>query len=221
MKTMPPTPGQISSLGPSPTGFLHILPKVLKRAGLLVIFVASPALAATDGQPGPTSTGSFNASINVQAPGGTTVRVTGLDDFDLGTAETSETKYTPLPNASGNICLLRSDAGPVRVNITQNNLPASETFFALQGTNDGDGNGVIDAIPILFTVINPSQSAQSVHENSDFELEQSDPSCTENASFPIAHGLSVYDASSELPPASISPLSGVFTAQFTMTVSIP
>ncbi|MBK8630225.1 MAG: hypothetical protein IPN84_08475 [Sphingomonadales bacterium] len=91
--------------------------KVLMGAAALAMMVPGAAMAATDGDPGATSTGSFSATLNVQPPTGVTVQVVGLDDYDFGTVTTTNTAGTNVSGLGQRFCLLRSDAGDVRVNI--------------------------------------------------------------------------------------------------------
>ena len=192
---------------------------VLMGVAALAMMLPGAAMAATDGDPGATSTGSFSATLNVQPPAGVTVQVLGLDDFDFGTVNTTNTAGTNVVGSEQAFCLLRSDAGNVRVTLVQTNLPVGQNF-SLQGTNDSDNDGTIDNIPLSVIVFDPNGGGVGFSNNSPVNLGKSGAGCdtgTSNSS--IAHILQL--GATTLPDANTLRLEGAYTAQFTMTVSVP
>jgi hypothetical protein len=193
--------------------------KFLMGAAALAMTLPGAAMAATDGDPGATSTGSFSATLNVQPPTGVTVQVVGLDDYDFGTVTTTNTAGTNVSGLGQRFCLLRSDAGDVRVNIVQTNLPAGQNF-SLQGSIDSNLDGTVDSVAVAVTVFSPTGGGIGMSNNSPVNVPQSGPGCTTGtSSFSIAHDLTIEPTT--LPDANTLRLAGAYTAQFTMTVSVP
>jgi hypothetical protein len=199
--------------------------KVLMGAAALAMMVPGAAMAAQDGTPGATSNGSFSATLNVQPPTGVTVQVLGLDDFDFGTINTATTVQTGLGPATvetsvGTIarpfCLLRSDAGNVRVNVVQTNLAPGQSSFALLPASPSSTN---DRVLVSLSIINPGASGIGMLNNAPQNFSQSAAGCSTSSTSPTAHTMQV--APSNLPSANTLRLEGAYTAQFTMTVSVP
>ena len=113
-------------------------------AAIMALGLSGAAMAATDGTPGVTSTGSFTASVTLQNAPASTVSVIGLDDFNLapvtldnaGGSQSSEEDYTAF-------CVTRSDAGNVLFKVSQAYGNTSATGFLLLegGGVDADGDG--------------------------------------------------------------------------------
>lgn len=194
--------------------------KVLMSVASLAMTLPGAAMAAQDGTPGATSTGSFSATLNVQPPTGVTVQVVGLDDYDFGTVSTTNTAGTAVGTTANTFCLLRSDAGAVRVNIVQTNLAAGQNF-SLQGTVDSNLDGVTDNIPVSVILYDPGLGGGSygMSNNAPTNVSQSGAGCTAASSAAIANRLEL--SPSSLPDANTLRLEGAYTAQFTMTVSVP
>ena len=193
--------------------------KFLISAAAMSMFVPGAVMAAADGSPGATSTGSFSATMNVEPPSGVTVQVIGLDDFDFGTVYTSNTAGTSVGPVGQTFCLLRSDAGDVRVNIVQTNIPAGQSF-TLMGTLDVNADAVTDNIPLNIVIYNPSiGGGTAMSNNVPQNIPQSLAGCSVASGGADGHGLSITPTT--LPSADTLALSGAYTAQFTMTVSVP
>ena len=192
--------------------------KTLIGAAALALMLPHAAMAATDGQPGVTSTGSIDVTLTVNPPGATTVQVFGLDDFDFGTVSTENTSVTPIAMATNYFCLLRSDAGNVRVTVVQTNLPAGQSF-GLQASVDHNNDGLFDAIPIVMNLVNPQGAARTMSNNSPVDLPRSAVGCTAASDWHSAHSVQIFPH--PLPAAYDVRLEGAHTAQFTMTVSVP
>jgi hypothetical protein len=195
--------------------------KVLMGAAALAMMVPGAAMAAHRWRSGGDEHGSFSATLNVQPPTGVTVQVVGLDDFDFGTVNhDTNTAGTNVSGLGQRFCLLRSDAGDVRVNIVQTNLPAGQNF-SLQGSIDSNLDGTVDSVAVAVTVFSPTgASGIGMSNNSPVNVPQSGPGCTTGtSSFSIAHDLTIEPTT--LPDANTLRLAGAYTAQFTMTVSVP
>ncbi len=192
--------------------------KFLMSAAALAMVVPGVAMAANDTE------GTFSASMTVQPPTGVTVQVVGLNDFEFGTINTTNTSGTTVTASSNHICLLRSDPGDVSVNIVQTNLPAGQSF-ALQGTIDTNQDGSIDNIPVTVSILNPGGGGATMSNNLPTNFVQSGTGCSA-AGIPavvnnplIAHELNI--SPSTLPAANTLRLEGLYTALFTITVSVP
>lgn len=114
---------------------------------ILALGLSGTAMAATDGTPGATSTGSFGVAITLQNAPASQVNILGLDDVDFGTV---------IKNADGTLnhggerqmlfCLTRSDAGNVVLSLAQSTpkSTSSDTFTLEEGGGvDTDADGRI------------------------------------------------------------------------------
>jgi hypothetical protein len=193
-----------------------MMKKFLFGAAALAMIVPGAAMAATDGSAGTTSTGSFSATMNVQPPAGVTVQVIGLDDFDFGTVTTTNTAGTSVNPITQPFCLLRSDAGNVRVNIVQTNVASGQSSFGLEAANP---SGTNDRVPLSLVINNPGGGGVGMSNNAPQNFSQSPAVCTTSSVAPDAHTLQI--GPSTLPAANTLALTGTYTALFTMTVSVP
>jgi hypothetical protein len=188
----------------------------LKGVAALAIMAPGAAMAATDGQPGATSTGSFSATLNVQPPAGVTVQVIGLDDFDFGTVATTNTAGMSVNALVQPFCLTRSDAGDVRVTVAQTNFAPGQTSFAMLKS---EANSQADRVPFSMVINNPGGGGIGMSNNAPVNFSQSAAGCSTSSASPTAHTMTI--SPSSLPGANTLALSGAYTAQFTMTVSVP
>ena len=87
----------------------------------LALSLALPCIAqaATDGTPGPTSTGTFTATVTASAPVDNLVEVAGLEDLIFAPVLISPTGNSGAQTASTNFCLARSNQGDVQVTVFQ------------------------------------------------------------------------------------------------------
>lgn len=139
-------------------------------AALAIATAPNMAHAATDGTLGNTSTGSFNAYLTFQAPGTGQVQVIGLDDFVYGIVKGQVDTTTQLPVLRKNFCLLRSNAGMVRVTINQASVPDNSSFEL----NDGNGN----RIPLFISLRNPDGSGPTPTSGETVIVPASGQGCT-------------------------------------------
>lgn len=190
--------------------------RFLMGVATLAMMVPGAALAAVDGSPGATSSGSFNATMTVEPPTGVTVQVLGLDDFDFGTVNTTNTAGTSVGVITQPFCLLRSDSGDVRVNIAQTNFAPGQTSFALESTNPSGPN---DRVPVSLVINNLGAGGIGMSNNAAQNFSQSATGCSSSSSSPTAHTMEI--TPSTLPGADTFRLSGAYTGQFTITASVP
>lgn len=177
----------------------------------LALGAAMPAMAATDGSPGATSTGSFDMAITINPPAASTVHIIGLDDVDFGSVTTSNTGTTPVATLNRKFCLNRSDPGNVRVTSSQVGVAPGFAHRVSNGTN----------IILMATVIqNPNNGSAAAMNNEQTEVFQaSGPGCTASSTGPEAHTLAI-STLSDLPSYATTALSGTFTGTVTVTVAL-
>jgi hypothetical protein len=183
--------------------------QTLKLATMMVALVLpGVAMAATDGALGATSTGSFNASLQVNAPAGTQVQVLGLDDFTFPAVTGGITTNTAVPLMENTFCLNRSTAGNVLVTISQTGNAGS---FNL---NDGAGH----TLSLGITVYTPNlASGTGTGNGSQFATAQSGAGCTATSNNTVAHTM-------RLSPGTVLSQNsgqayGAFSGAFTVLVS--
>ncbi len=185
--------------------------KILKIAAVALALTASvPAMAATDGAFGTTSTGSFNASLQVNAPAGTLVQVIGLDDFTFPAVTGGITTNTPVPAIEQPFCLVRSTAGNVLVTISQ---PGNAGSYNLS-----DGAGHTLSLSMLITSpLGSGGSSTGPNNGGTFAALPSNSGCDASSSNTFAHIL-------RLSPGTVVSQNagqayGNFSGAFTVTVS--
>jgi hypothetical protein len=135
----------------------------------IALMLADPAFAATDGQPGATSTGSFNVTLTVSPPVGDTVQIIGLDDFALNAV----VGPNGLVNSGGGfglnafdyVCFNKSAPGAVTVTVDQPEIASGiaqfdnePTIFTNRLTNGSHDVGVFIRI-IHNGVVQPSSGS--------------------------------------------------------------
>ncbi len=148
----------------------------LKRIAMALALAAPGiAFAATDGTPGSTSTGTFNANVTISPQPATTVEVIGLNDFSFG----SYFQGNIVPELTDFLCLKRSTPGQVSVTITS----------SVAGFNLVSGS---QTIQLSVGFINPgSETLETVRAAGVTKiLNRSEVSCDANTADPaIAHRL--------------------------------
>ncbi len=181
----------------------------------LALALAAPgmAMAATDGTPGATSTGSFVTSVQIVPPTGTTVQVLGLEDVNFGTVNTSSTANTIVPSFQQYLCLNRSDAGSVNVNFIQSGHVINQALAL---------NGPVAPLPLYFILNDPNGVMLAFASTSHATIvgaAQSGSNCTASSGAGTAHSLSIglYD----LPTNNASQaLAGNYSGTFTILLSV-
>ena len=187
-------------------------------AAALIAAIPGMAFAATDGTLGATSTGTVNVAINVQPPAATQVQVLGLDDFDFGTVQTSNTAVTAITELSDKFCLNRSDAGNVLVTLSQTGVASGNSARVQEGI-DSNTDGVFETINLGVAIYDPDDSGYGFGIGTTENLVQSGPSCTAASGSGTAHTLVIAPVS--LPSFNTSALTGDFSGTLTLTVSVP
>jgi hypothetical protein len=193
--------------------------KNLKTAALALL--AATALAApgvtwgaTDGTLGATSTGTFNASINIPSSNVSQVQVLGLDDFVFGTAaNTQTTNVTPIEQY---FCVNRSDSGDVYLSLEQQG--GTNTFATLAGQSGSSGGNITVAINLK----GPSGASLGgfiLNSNQRIVAPQSGAGCTTSSGSSVAHLLILAPKTVPiLGPAIL--YSGNFSSTFTLIASV-
>lgn len=173
----------------------------------LLLATAFPAHAATDGTLGPTSTGTFTASLEVTGSSDQ-VQVIGLTDFDFGSITASATQITPVPPQIDRLCFNRSGPGNVLVTVNQTNGSGGS------GTTLSNGSSELG---LNLAIIDPGPgTGRTMANGAAVSMVQSGAGCTISSDQDIAHSMLL--TPQPIPPAS-SATSGVFTGQFTITVA--
>ena len=99
---------------------------------LLAAALASPALAASDGTLGPTSTGTFTVQASISADAADDVHIYGLEDFAF-----SGNEGGTIDGQAKIFCMIRTpDNGDVDVTITS--FDAADTYFRVRTPGGAD-----------------------------------------------------------------------------------
>jgi len=182
------------------------------RIAALVLALCLPgiALAATDGIAGATSSGTFSASVTLNAPAGTAVQVIGLNDFNFGQVNGQITTTTSIPAQFDAFCLSRSTAGNVLVTVTETGVP-NATSFSLS-----DGNG--HTLGLSITINNPGGVGFGFSAGTTAALQQSGAACTASTTdLTVAHKLTFAPAA--LISQNAGANYGLFSGSFQITVA--
>jgi hypothetical protein len=166
------------------------------RAAALALGLAFPGIAqaATDGATGTSSTATFQATTNANAPGGPIVQIIGLQDMTIGPLTLTPDDTLPGLFGYGDlVCFNRSDAGGVNITLTQTNgsVASGSALFSLVETVDTNNNGTFDTIPVIFTITEPSGSDLSVENDTPLNTQASASGCADFSPMPDAHRLAV------------------------------
>jgi hypothetical protein len=182
-------------------------------AAAMALAMPGMAMAATDGTPGATSTGTFVTSVQIVPPTGTTVQVLGLEDVNFGTVNTSSTANTIVPSFQQYLCLNRSDAGSINVNFTQSGNVINQALAL---------NGPVAPLPLYF-ILNDPNGVLLASASTDATIvgaAQSSSNCTASSGAGTAHSLTIglYD----LPTNNASQaLAGNYSGTFMILLSVP
>lgn len=186
--------------------------KFLKTAAVALALIAPvTAHAATDGTLGTTSTGSFNASLQVNAPAGTQVQVIGLDDFTFPAVTGGITTNTPVPAIEQPFCLVRSTAGNVLMSITQ---PGNAT--ASYNLSDGAGH-TLSLSMVVTSPVGSGGSSTGTNNGGTFAAPPSNAGCTVASNNTVAHTLRLQPGT--VVSQNAGQAYGNFSGAFTVLVS--
>lgn len=165
--------------------------------------LAAPALAASDGVLGPTSSGSFTVNATVSQATSDNVQVFGLDDYSLswieGVAGDSETH---------SFCIIRTPAGGT-VSITISSFDAADTTYLVKTPGGGDQVTLTMSIESLSDGV-PFDPA----EGTPFPGVQVSSSCNDIAGDATSQTLEVATATA-IPEGS----AGIYSGSFLITVA--
>ena len=186
--------------------------KTITKATLaaLALGLSVPAMAATDGSPGATSTGSFTTSLTVLAPANNDVHVLGRQDYAFGTVQSTNANVA-ISKMIDFVCFNRSTAGSnIRVTVSQNGTSAGSAF----NMNDGAGHSLGLTVEILGPTGN---GGTSVSNGVPYTTVPSGAGCTASTNNPaIAHQLNL---TPNAIPAGGGAAIGALSAQFTVLVA--
>ena len=180
----------------------------------LALGMTAPAMAATDGQLGTTSTGDFTLAIQVNAPPPSQVEIIGLDDV-IFTVTTNNSSDSVSSSASFNyFCINRSDAGDVTLRFDQfgGNLDTSPVL-------QGPGSGPASTIEADFTVFDAVGNQYIVNLGTPFPIARSNLNepCTAASGAGVANRYRF--AVPPLPPHSVVAYEGLYSATMVVTLS--
>lgn len=149
--------------------------KCSKLAALLLMCVLPGAVhAATDGTLGPTSTGTFTATAQINPPVQQQVQVFGLDDFVFAPVTRVAGQTTHVTSVTKRFCINNHSpgGGPISVTVSQTGEAGN---FSLKGNNGR-------SLPLSITLDNPW--AMGISRISNFSITINgnvDASCTQAA----------------------------------------
>ena len=141
--------------------------RLLKLTALAIAFI-SPAIAhaATDGTLGPTSTGTFGATLTINDSNVTHVQIVGLDDIAFGTIDANAGAIqNPLASGDSWVCLKRSNPGLVRLTVSQ--TIAGVPGFGMISSIDSNGDGSLDRVPIALLLTDVAGRREEILANGE------------------------------------------------------
>lgn len=143
-----------------------------------------PAFAATDGTVGPTSTGTMQVSITLEAAPVPDVQIFGLEDIAFGSQQTDIFQI----QTGRQFCITRSDGGSVNLTITDNVIPDSfvdpTITFALEEVNSGN------FLPMKINIYPPAGGDLESMSEGTPQVFSASPTCSEQVSAEV-FGISV------------------------------
>ena len=195
--------------------------KTLTKAALalLALGMAVPAMAATDGGLGATSTGAFTASVDVTPNTNNFVQILGLDDVTLPSFVESGSYYA---GTFSFLCLNKNTTGSVILTIDQPEIsyegtwsvsnPASYVNKLSSGTND---------IPVAIALMSPN-GAFVPRSGAIFSIPESTTpqTCTANSGSGSAFKLQIIISSGIDGNQNNVPV-GYYSNTFTLTLALP
>jgi hypothetical protein len=182
-------------------------------AAAMALAMPGMAMAATDGSLGATSTGTFNTSVNILSPTGTNVQIIGLDDFNFGTIQTSNSSDTSIAPISDFFCMNQSGDNKTDVLVSFTQVGANPND--LLSLKDASGNSV--GMYVVFK--NPDNigggtAIPTSHYN--FSRKLSGTGCTSSTTdSATAHTLTV---NLNAIPAGASGSTGALSGQFSILI---
>jgi hypothetical protein len=192
--------------------------KRLSFIGLAIaLALAGVAQAATDGQAGATSTGSFTVSLTVTAPD-TGVRVYGLIDFPIQPFDLDATGHmvAPPPGFQESFCMTNTGAGGLSVTVSQTDAQSGVTGFHLNADSDWNGDSSRSALPMEIFIYNPGISPPLLMERDQAQSRAAaNPAECENPSYPYgSHKIYL-----NIPQSSDVLDRGGYTGRFSLLVT--
>ncbi len=167
-------------------------------------------MAATDGTPGATSTGSFNATLTLESPPASTVQILGLRDLALGTFTIGAGGSQGGFGVGTAFCMKRSDAGNIFLTVSQT-IPDGEGFFLFSGI-DSNTDGISDRVPVQ-VYLSRLDDTSAYLANGVPSNEAPSPSACNVGTFGTAHFINVEVAQQN------GLLAGSYSGTFTVLVA--
>ncbi len=192
----------------------------VSKVTLAILGVMLPygAHAATDGTPGPTSTGTFSATVTASAPVDNLVEVAGLEDLIFAPVLISPTGNSGAQTASTNFCLARSNQGDVQVTVFQAGIADGSPMNL--NTSTGGPSPEIRFIPLTaFNVVDGSgdPAASVTTSGQTFTTRPRSDACSVGQPVNIDHRISITIPTTV--SAATAGSGGDFSGQFTLIVA--
>ncbi len=175
----------------------------------------SISMAATDGAPGATSTGTFQATLTVTPPTSDTVQIIGLEDVTFSEQVYSPSNPTAFPQTESYLCLLRTGPGNVRLSISQPDPLNPTGTYGGWYLRDAAFPAVYLPISIIFaSPTDPSLSA--LNPNDSYISPPSSSACTAASGPTEAHTIHVGASLVGVDLAQTPAPPGHYSQQFTL-----
>lgn len=179
---------------------------------ILALGAAMPAMAATDGTPGATSTGTFDANLTVETPPATQLHIYGLQDISFHIPYFNGAYNFPARTFStSGFCVTRSDAGNVKLTVTQTGAATGSKFFV---------DNLTPGAPVGRIEINLGHDGQGLGSSPlagvPFEVQPSLSNCVAGSdTFTVAKNVFSFNVSSNQPVAG-----GSYRGTLTVVASV-
>lgn len=109
--------------------------KIVQTCAALTFLISMPAMAATDGTQGSTSSGTLEVAMNLQPEPASEILITGLEDISFGTAVFGD---NPADQTISDICVQASTATTYSINIASFNNGVPGTGSMIGTSVNGD-----------------------------------------------------------------------------------
>ncbi len=175
----------------------------------------STAFAATDGTPGATSTGTFQATLTVTPPTSDMVQIIGLEDVSFSAEVYSPSNPTAFPQTESYLCLLRSGLGNVRLSISQPDPLNPTGTYGGWYLKDPAFPSVYLPVSIHFATL-ADPSLYGLNPNDTYISTPSSSACTAASGPTEAHTIHVGVSLVGVDPAQTPAPPGHYSQQFTL-----
>ena len=181
--------------------------KALIGAAALALMLPHAAMAAQDGPPGATSTGSFDVTLTVQPPVTDQVQVVGLDDVSFGSVGLS-TGQTIVAQQQDFFCLNRTIPGDVLVTFEQMSDPPADASFRMS-------KDAVSHLPFYIKMYDINGQETAVERGVQFPSPRSMDFCTAATAGPVVgHRIAVTPA-----PIPTGTPNGLYSTTIQITIA--